>query len=238
MLDGRCLARSSKRFSVSAAVSPLGLIGATLTRLSVDDALELADRRPRPGAREQADVDRRLGAARQHVGAEAAVGDRRHVDRAQHAVEELPVAAAHERARRPAAGLRALRGEEGAQLARGAAAEAVGPGPQVAPRDGLGARGRRLVALDAAQRAREVGERGVGQRARGVGRVAARLQRHRQRVLVDRRHAHHARRAAPSSKTQPPSLSETPASIFGQCRPWRASPCRSRRPPRRPRRAG
>ena len=34
-----------------------------------------------------------------------------------------------------------------------------------------------------------------GQRARGVGRVAARLQRDRQRVLVDRRHAHQARRA-------------------------------------------
>ena len=195
MLDGRCLARSSKRFSVSARRLARGADRGDLDPLVRDHALELADRRPRPGAREQADVHRRLGAARQHVGAEAALGDRRHVDRAQHAVEELAEAPARERAHRPAAGLRRLRGEEGAQLARRAAAEPVGPGAQVAPRDGAGARGRRLVALDAVQRARQVGECGVAQRARRVGRVAARLQRDRQRVLVDRRHAHQARGA-------------------------------------------
>ena len=53
MLDGRCLARSSKRFSVSAAVSPVGLIGATLTRLSAitRSSSRIAGRGRAPGSR-------------------------------------------------------------------------------------------------------------------------------------------------------------------------------------------
>ena len=90
-----------------------------------DHAPQLAD----PGrgrARAAGGCYRRLGAPGQHVRAEAAIDDRRDVDRAQQPVEELAVVArARRRAARAGRGVRAAR--KRAQVARVRAAERPRP---------------------------------------------------------------------------------------------------------------
>src|SRR5829696_592097 len=172
MLDGGCLARFSKRASVSSADSPFGLIGVTLTLRSpiTRSSSRIAGRGVAPGSRRMLTVA--SAAPGSTLLRKAAVDDGRDVDRPQQAVEQLAVVPAREPARRAAALLGGARGEQLADVARAAAAEAARPRAQVAALRLRELGRRRLVALDAVERAGESGERGVGQRPRGVGRRA------------------------------------------------------------------